>query len=272
MSRDIRVAILFAMAIAVGVAAPAPGAKKPTYSRNNDNRNSSVNRAKQAADQARQNLSKAQQQLSQARQQAAAADNKADRESHQLDVVRQAVQREHNSAPGLQNARRDANDSRAQFEELRKPVLEKLAETRAYQDAVAERDRLNEQLQKLPAAPTEYRRQLEHNHALAVANVHGMEKAALDADPALRRARESLEADEREVRARIQKRDVEISQDSRLNQAMSEASRAHAAEDAARQKLAAEARQLANARQNYAQKSANIKRVQSRNSPNKRRR
>lgn len=251
---------------------PALGAKKPTYSRSN--KNSSANRAQSAANQARQAVSNAQRQLAEARQQAVAADNRADRQSYETERIREEVRKEHDSAPGLQTVRRMANESRSQFEELRKPVLEQLARTRPYQDAVAERNRLTERLQAMPSTQTEQRSQLEHEYALANVRVHQLEKEALEADPALRKAKESLDIDERDVREQVRRRDAEIAQDSRLNAAQSEVSQARAAADAAKDRVAQEARQLVKAQQNYAQKTLAVKRVQTqkRNTSSKRRR
>lgn len=251
---------------------PVLGAKKPSNSRARSNKNSPVNRAQNAANQARQNVAGAQRQWADARRQAVAADNRADRQSYETEKIREEVRKEHDSAPGLQTVRRMAKESRSQFEELRKPVLEKLVQSRPYQLAAEERNRLNEQLKAMPSTQTEQRSKLEHEYALANARVHQLEKEAIEADPALRKAQESLDIDERDVREQVRRRDAEIAQDSRLSAAQAEVSQARAAADAAQDRVAQEARQLASAQRNYAQKTLAVKQAQTRKTQAKRRR
>jgi len=92
------------------------------------------------------------------------------------------VRREHDSAAALQSSRRLSEEGQKKYEELRAPVLERLARKDEYRAAVTRRDSLLKELEGPNAGSPERREQLEHELAVARGDLHRMERAAIEAD------------------------------------------------------------------------------------------
>jgi hypothetical protein len=198
-----------------------------------DNKSKSANDVKRAdreADAARGKAQAERKQAEEARNQYRKAAATLERQIDQTGDVRKKVEHELDNAPPLANARRQREIAQSEFEDARRPILEKL---RGQTDYIAAERRVETAKAQMNAASAVDRAQLAQEFSVASAALRVIETQALDADPAARSAKERFDAaGERDPRLVASIRELE--------QAKQEAAKARA-------KAEAETRQLADA-------------------------
>ena len=267
--RDVLIATSAACAL-IAQAAELQAAKKPGKYSPNKSPQARSQQAKQAVQQAGQAIGNAQREVAAAAAQVSASKSKLRGASNEASHVRDEVKREHDSAAVLESSRRLSEEGQKKFEELRAPVLEKLARKDEYRAAVARRDSLLKELEGPNAGPKERREELEHDLAVARGEVHRIERAAIEADPKAKAALDELNKEQADLRNLVKARDENIDRDSRLNQAKDDVREAKAGVDSAQSSLAGAQRHLAQAQQNYVQKVAQAQRATANKTNNKR--
>jgi hypothetical protein len=212
-----------------------------------DNKSKSANDVKRAdreADAARGKAQAERKQAEEARNQYRKAAATLERQIDQTGDVRKKVEHELDNAPPLANARRQREIAQSEFEDARRPILEKL---RGQTDYIAAERRVETAKAQMNAASAVDRAQLAQEFSVASAALRVIETQALDADPAARSAKERFDAAGERVRELIAKRREAVERDPRLVASIRELEQAKQEAAKARAKAEAETRQLADA-------------------------
>lgn len=219
-----------------------------------------IRRQEKEVGEARKKLNDAKHQADQAKSAAQKAAAAFERASDKVGDVRRTVQAEHDAAPSLVSARQRVDAARAELEKLSTPLLAKLAQDPAYQQAVAARDQAKAALGALPAsAAAREKDEAGKLFSEGQTAVRQLERNTLDADPKVKDVRKTVEDAEAKVKQLIERRDQAIDQDSRLKSAKNDLDQAKSAMNKAKGKLADEMRQLTQAQQ-HLQSEENRKR------------
>lgn len=229
-------------------AATLPTLFTPAWAQNKNNKNAAVKREQHDVQEARDKVNAAKREADAAKQAARAADGVYDKAVKHVADVRRTIEQMHDSEPALQEARRKQQAIHDEFEALKKPILEKLAQSATYQAAIQAREAVRQKLANLPvgAAATE-RETLGSEHQVAQTAVRQMEDAAINGDSKAKAARVELSSAEAKVRAQVEKRNAAVDRDPRLAEAKKELDKSKDKLAQAKQKLATELKQLADA-------------------------
>lgn len=237
-----RYALLAVFGFALAVASPADAIADKN--KNKSKNSNDVQRADHEADAARDKAQAERKQAEEARNQYRKAANALDRQIDQTGDVRKKVEQELDNAPPLANARRQRELAQTDWEDARRPILEKLA---AQADYAAAQRRVETAKARVAGAGGEERAELAQEFAAATAALRTLESQALDANTTARTAKDRFAASEERVRELVAKRREAVERDPRLVASIRELDQAKQEAAKARAKAEAEARQLAEA-------------------------
>lgn len=207
-----------------------------------------IKRQEREIGEARKKLQAAKQEVDSAKQALRRAEQAVDRAVEKTGDVRRAVQTEHDASPELVAARKQAEQSRTEFEQATAPVLERLRQSTDYQAAVAARDRTKLALANLPAGASNEERERAGKAATdALAAMRKLENDALSSDPNVRPLRQKRDDAEERVRQLIDRRDRAIDSDSRLTSAKNDLDKLKSELAKAKDKHAREQQQVTSA-------------------------
>jgi chromosome segregation ATPase len=238
----LRYALLAVFGFALAVASPADAIAD--NNKNKGKNSNDVKRADREADAARDKAQAERKQAEEARNQYRKAAAALERQIDQTGDVRKKVEQELDNAPPLANARRQRELAQTDWEDARRPILEKLA---AQADYTAAQRRVETAKARIAGAGGEERAELAQEFAAATAAVRTLESKTLDADTTARTAKDRFAASEERVRELVAKRREAVERDPRLVAAIRELDQAKQEAAKARAKAEAEARQLAEA-------------------------
>ena len=176
--------------------------------------------------------------------------------SHDAPLKYKEVAHSHDSTPTLEGARDAFEQNRKELDEARRPLLDELHAQPKYREAVAERDSLRAKLKALPFTSSFERNDTEHQLALAYAKVRKLEKEALETDPEAKALSEAVAESQSSLQDLDRQRDAEMANDPALASVRQSIVQAKKEEANARVAAAAEAQQLAAARQKLAVEEA----------------
>ena len=182
--------------------------KKPTTS--------DIKRQQQDVQKAKDKLKDEQQDLSQAKTAATRADAALDRATQAVAALRRQIQNEQLNAGPLVATRKQFDELKQKMEEVAKPVREQLRSNPNYRDAIALRDRLQQQLDN-PAGSGSgaivAAERLAKELVAATGNVRQLENEALAKVPEY----QSLDAEKRRLENQLQNMAKQDRKSTRLN-------------------------------------------------------
>lgn len=170
--------------------------------------------------------------------------------------ARQDVQKEHDSAPGLQAARRLHGEHQQEMEAEKKAIRDELAYNSTYQAALKKKEELKQRMNSLSAPDSPEGKAAFAGYQEASKQIRDLENEAFTRNTKVKTMLTEAAQEEEEIRELVKGRNAAIQNDPRLANVKNEITQAKAAVAIAEQQAVAAKQKLVLAQQEYARQAA----------------
>jgi hypothetical protein len=170
--------------------------------------------------------------------------------------ARQDVQKEHDSAPGLQAARRLRGEHQQEMEAEKKAIRDELAYNSTYQEALRKKEETKQRINSLSAPESPEGKAAFAAYQEATKQIRDLENEAFTRNTKVKTMLTEAAQEEEEIRELVKGRNAAIQNDPRLANVKNEITQAKAAVAIAEQQALAAKQKLVLAQQEYARQAA----------------